>query len=266
MNYEQKYLKYKTKYLQLKAQMGGFSVGNVVLVNGTNAAGRQYENSLATILVANNGIFLVKFQGNVGINHPTFGPNTDEVHSNMIKLTGNKLEKLTLNKIESYMNIYKELVRKELEHKYAYESRNPSNGPNININNKSSGNYLKNNPESKLSIKLATECLAYVYSIYRFFENIRNKHTINDKKFYEILDELKQLFDTCGYDFSAYNEYNIEQLKISLFNQEIGKQYPSQSVADKIYNKFYEKFTPEKRNHLIICLSSAATKSSNKTI
>lgn len=92
MNYQQKYLKYKTKYLQLKLQLGsGFKQGDLVIVNGTNKGGRTYKDAKATIiLIDDNGIILVKFDNRkLGIYNSKFGKSTDEVDVSMITLISN---------------------------------------------------------------------------------------------------------------------------------------------------------------------------------
>lgn len=166
---------------------------------------------------------------------------------------------MLLNDFNTFNNNFTELTRVEPEYRVGYASRNGPDGPNgpNRPTQQLSSNDIRNSPNLQSSIKLATESLALVYSMYKSFENLRNKYTITDIKYNQIIDDLKQLFDNCGYDFSAYDESNINKLNKSLFDQEMGKQYPSQSVADRIYYKFYKKFTQENRIYLLNSLSTA---------
>ena len=80
IDYQANYLKYKNKYLALKAQIGGidFKIDDKVYITGTNNAGRSYKNEKATLEMIDNNIYKVRFNNlNLGI---------DEVSKNMLRL------------------------------------------------------------------------------------------------------------------------------------------------------------------------------------
>jgi len=86
---------YQTNNLNLKSQLNNiFQVNDKVFVNGTNMAGRIYNNALATILMIDNNddIYLVKFDDiTLGIVHPIYGRGTDEISKIILNNNTNKI-------------------------------------------------------------------------------------------------------------------------------------------------------------------------------